>query len=213
MKPDGTQPDAQPGVSSGVRRLFPYPSRAFTLVELLVVIAIIAVLIGILMPATAMVRRRAQQAGCESNLHNIGLAIATYAHAYKDVCPVARSIPEPFLTTDTDPPLPQPLSGFMAPGWPNGGAEQQVYHCPGDRGYVYDLSKMSYQYETLLSGLNIDKFFPVKFFNATLSEVWVVRDFDGATFDLSTGGSVDVPFFHTRRRFLFGDGHVGDFKD
>ena len=54
-------------------------SRAFTLVELLVVIAIIALLAAILMPALRTARERARQASCMSNLHQLDLALETYA--------------------------------------------------------------------------------------------------------------------------------------
>lgn len=56
----------------------------FTLIELLVVIAIIAVLIAILLPALGEARRAARTALCESNMHQQGIAMHTYAGEFKE---------------------------------------------------------------------------------------------------------------------------------
>ena len=52
--------------------------RAFTLIELLVVIAIIALLMAILMPTLARVRKQAKAVVCQSNLHQWGHSILMY---------------------------------------------------------------------------------------------------------------------------------------
>ena len=57
--------------------------------ELLVVIAIIALLMGVLMPALAQVRRLAQRIICGTNLSAIGKGCVTYANAYEEDFPRA----------------------------------------------------------------------------------------------------------------------------
>ncbi|MHC4644963.1 MAG: type II secretion system protein [Planctomycetota bacterium] len=52
---------------------------AFTLIELLVVIAIIALLMSILMPTLARVKKQAKVVVCQSNLHQWGLIFSMYA--------------------------------------------------------------------------------------------------------------------------------------
>lgn len=61
---------------------------AFTLIELLVVIAIIAILAAILFPVFAQAREKARGASCQSNLKQLGTAVAMYTQDYDEVYPI-----------------------------------------------------------------------------------------------------------------------------
>jgi prepilin-type N-terminal cleavage/methylation domain-containing protein/prepilin-type processing-associated H-X9-DG protein len=54
--------------------------RAFTLIEVLVVVAIIALLVAILLPSLASAKRQSKIVVCQTNLHQLGLGIASYAN-------------------------------------------------------------------------------------------------------------------------------------
>lgn len=73
--------------------------RAFTLVELLVVVAIIGVLVSLLLPAVQAARESARRATCQSNLHQIGIALLAYEEAHHEL-PVGCTERRPWKGVD-----------------------------------------------------------------------------------------------------------------
>ncbi|HEX2999045.1 MAG TPA: DUF1559 domain-containing protein [Armatimonadota bacterium] len=73
--------------------------KGFTLIELLVVIAIIAILAAILFPVFARARENARKATCQSNLKQLGIAVAMYAQDADEVLPLQRGYYPTFKTS------------------------------------------------------------------------------------------------------------------
>ena len=105
--------------------------RAFTLVELIVVVGIISLLTGLIMPAITGSWRSARTVKCASNMHQILIAMSTYAAQSNGRYPPNTATPAPGLYWYDDARLGSIIAATRPPvpaGKPGGGA----YVCPCD---------------------------------------------------------------------------------
>ncbi|MEN0019836.1 MAG: prepilin-type N-terminal cleavage/methylation domain-containing protein [Planctomycetota bacterium] len=190
--------------------------RGFSLIELLVVISIIALLIGILLPTLPGVINTARQTACSAQLRGIGQGIELYKNDNTDVFPIAKYMPDPWLSGSDSPSLNVALTQYIEP-------DSDGYECPGDKivfpfeytaenGQVVNCGS-SYTYITGLGGRRIEESWFVERLQFNPSQVPVLNDYDGGTFETQDGQFVQVDFFHGQRMFYFADGSAGQIRD
>lgn len=183
--------------------------QAFTLIELLVVVAIIALLIGIVMPSLAGVRRVSKSAACKHNLHQLAIAMEAYLLSHKDTFPYIAPLPTAELAlpeNERRPPIYEAIKKEI-------GGKSEVLLCPADdnleepsipRGRYYDSQGTSYDWNQWLQGKRIGfkgtLWLYDELLQAKAQETWMIYDYEA---------------FHGRklrhaRNILFADLHVGD---
>lgn len=117
-------------------------ANAFTLIELLVVIAIIAILAGILLPALAKAKTKAQGIKCMNNHRQLLLAWRTYAEDCNDDLPFVKAGPWEWVggwldydgnnreNWDVEANLTKSIL------WPYCGKSAGIFKCPSDTSFV-----------------------------------------------------------------------------
>jgi len=107
----------------------------FTLIELLIVIAIIMILAAVLFPVLARAKEQARQAGCMSNLKQMGVALLLWVDDHDQKFPVTSAEwgSESYWWNVYTPPQ-HTLHGYFLLRYIK---SKGVYQCKSDTGYPY----------------------------------------------------------------------------
>jgi prepilin-type N-terminal cleavage/methylation domain-containing protein len=127
--------------------------KAFTIVELMVAMAIVVVLSSILMPAFAAAKERAKQTVCESNLHQLHIAMRLYSDDFDGLAPCYTNS-ERYLSLNATPPSVSNQPEELVKCLGEYVKSTNVWFCPSDRFarrsvYYLDVRHLFSSYEVI----------------------------------------------------------------
>jgi len=185
-------------------------NNAFTLIELLAVVVIIALLAGLLLPATGTVMNRAKNMTCLNNLRQIGMAANAAANDNNNQYPIIEINPNTLAVISQDSSNPIAATDIVHALTPYG-VSAKTFQCPldlaGPDNYDnlaaangYNSSYMWAPYSEGETTAVINKYTRRGQYAATLSRVILASDWT-ACHNNSLGGGMDV-------YAVFADGHA-----
>jgi len=169
------------------------PHSAFTLVELLVVIAIIGVLAGLVLPTLGRAKEAGRATACLSNLRQIGLALQLYVQDNDNRLPEMRD--RLFDTNGMSNVTPLPGIDVVLS---NQLGSVQVLRCPSDFKRLYEQTRSSYAWNSLLNGQDTEH---LRVLTLDFDPHQIPVVFDKEAFHAARGPKKGV-------NYLYADGHI-----
>jgi prepilin-type N-terminal cleavage/methylation domain-containing protein/prepilin-type processing-associated H-X9-DG protein len=162
---------------------------AFTLVELLVTMSIIALLAALLLPTLGRGKESGRVAACQSNLHQIGVALQLYVDDNKNIMPIMYDYKtNQAATNQTN------INVVLAPQL----GSTNVLRCPSDNQQIFQQTGSSYSWNNLVNGQNADQL-RVMTLTLPMTRIPLVLDKQGFHAILGSNHAVN---------YLYADGHI-----
>ena len=169
----------------------------FSLVELLVVIGVIAILAGLMLPALARAKSKANDVACVGNLKQFSIALRTFADENEGNLPTAEQLPS--APVDPKNPLPRICDVLASQFGYNTNSIPQtktVFRCPSDLVKRFEQNGSSYEWNSIYNGRPVEN--PRRSQNPA-SEAPLMYDYE----NFHPGSAIGS------KNVLFADGHVG----